>query len=120
MSANHLLVWNARGLNSRARRSVVRDIVVQQRASVVCLQESKVENFSVTIARLADWWQQTRADVPGSLRRVSWILWKERNRRTFDNIAKSPAQVFSLICEEADSWTVSGYWSLVALFAAVN
>jgi len=40
MSADHLLVWNARGLNSRARRSVVRCIVAQQRASIVCVQES--------------------------------------------------------------------------------
>jgi hypothetical protein len=47
MSANHLLVWNARGLNSRARRNV--DIVQQQRASIVCLQESKVADFSVTM-----------------------------------------------------------------------
>ncbi|XP_066320259.1 uncharacterized protein [Miscanthus floridulus] len=79
-------------------------------------------------ARLADWWQQTRADVPRSLRRgfdslvllVSWILWKERNRRTFHNVTKSPAQVFSLICDEADSWIAAGYRSLAALFAAVN
>jgi exonuclease III len=47
MSANHMLIWNARGLNSCARRSVVRDIVEQQRTSVVCLQESKVQNLPV-------------------------------------------------------------------------
>ena len=49
MSADHLLVWNARGLNSRARRSVVRDTVAQQRASIVCVQESKVANFGETL-----------------------------------------------------------------------
>lgn len=49
MSANHLLVWNARGLNSRARRSAVRDIVEQQRASLVCLQETKVQLLSVSM-----------------------------------------------------------------------
>jgi exonuclease III len=48
MSANHVLVWNARGLNSRARRSAVRDIVEQHRISVVCLQETKVQDFSVS------------------------------------------------------------------------
>lgn len=47
MSANHLIVWNARGLDCRARRSAVRSIVEQQRASIVCIQESKVENFSI-------------------------------------------------------------------------
>jgi hypothetical protein len=47
MSANHVLIWNARGLNSHARRSVVRDIVEQQRISVVCLQETKLEDLPV-------------------------------------------------------------------------
>jgi hypothetical protein len=49
MNNNHLLCWNVRGLNSRARRNVVRTVVTQQRASVVCVQESKIENFSVSM-----------------------------------------------------------------------
>lgn len=47
MSAKHVLIWNARGLNSRARRSAVRDIVEQHRISIVCLQETKLEQVSV-------------------------------------------------------------------------
>lgn len=49
MSANHVLIWNARGLNCRARRSVVRDIVAQQCAYIMCLQESKVADLSVSL-----------------------------------------------------------------------
>ena len=49
MSTNHLLVWNARGLNNRARRNVVRDVAEQQRASIVCLQETKVANLSASM-----------------------------------------------------------------------
>lgn len=79
-------------------------------------------------SRLADWWQETRSDIPGSLRRgcdslvllVSWAVWKEHNRRMFDNVVKSTAQVFTMICEEGDSWIAAGYRSLAALFAAVN
>jgi hypothetical protein len=41
MSANHILVWNARGLNSRARRTAVRDVAEQQRASIICLQQRR-------------------------------------------------------------------------------
>lgn len=48
MNYNQFLVWNARGLNSRARRTAVRDIIVQERVSVVCLQETKVDYFPVT------------------------------------------------------------------------
>jgi exonuclease III len=47
MSANHLLIWNARDLNCRARRSVVRDIVEPHRTSVFCLQETKIEDLHV-------------------------------------------------------------------------
>jgi exonuclease III len=46
---NHILVWNARGLNSLTRRNVVRDIVQQYRASVICLQESKLEDISTSV-----------------------------------------------------------------------
>ena len=49
MSTNHLLVWNARGLNNRACRNVVRDVAKQQRASIVCLQETKVANLSASM-----------------------------------------------------------------------
>jgi hypothetical protein len=49
MSANHLIIWNAQGMNSRACRNVVRDIVQQQRASIVCLQESNVTEYTVTM-----------------------------------------------------------------------
>ena len=41
-------MWNVRGLNGRARRSVVREFVVQEQVSVVCLQETKVVDLSVT------------------------------------------------------------------------
>jgi hypothetical protein len=74
---------------------------------------------------LADWWQQTRTTVLGIFRHgfdstmllVSWGIWKERNRRTFDNSAKTPAQVLALICEEADSWISAGFRSLASLVA---
>jgi exonuclease III len=46
MSANHLLNWNVRGLNSRAHRNAVRDVTFEHRASIVCLQETKVDVIS--------------------------------------------------------------------------
>ncbi|KAM3402575.1 hypothetical protein ACQJBY_006441 [Aegilops geniculata] len=35
--------WNVIGLNNPARRKVVRDLVLQHRATIVCLQETKLE-----------------------------------------------------------------------------
>jgi exonuclease III len=37
-----LLNWNVRGLNDRARRSVVRDLAVTSGCSILCIQESKL------------------------------------------------------------------------------
>lgn len=49
MNTHRLLCWNARGLSCRARRDAVRSIVRSNKASIVCLQESKTENFTVTM-----------------------------------------------------------------------
>jgi len=49
MSGEQFLIWNARGLNSRARRTAVRDVIVLERVSVVCLQGTKVAVFSVNM-----------------------------------------------------------------------
>jgi hypothetical protein len=38
-------VWNVRGLNGCARRSVVRDLLILHRPSLVCLQQTKIADF---------------------------------------------------------------------------
>jgi hypothetical protein len=38
------LIWNVRGLNSLARRTVIRGVVQLYHPAVVCFQESKVAN----------------------------------------------------------------------------
>lgn len=37
-----ILNWNVRGLNGAGRRQVVRDLVTDHHANVVCLQETKL------------------------------------------------------------------------------
>jgi hypothetical protein len=41
MSEHNMFIWNVRGLNSRARRDVVCEFLARERASVVCLVETK-------------------------------------------------------------------------------
>ena len=43
-------VWNVRGLNGRARRNVVREFLVQERATLVCIQETKISVMCNSIA----------------------------------------------------------------------
>ena len=43
MLGQSLFIWNVRGLNSQARRDVVRQFFVQERLSIVCLVETKID-----------------------------------------------------------------------------
>jgi hypothetical protein len=51
---------------------------------------------------------------------VSWEIWKERNRRTFDNIFRTPIQLLPSIRDEGNSWIMAGFRSLAPLFTAVT
>jgi exonuclease III len=42
MNPSSILIWNARGLNMKARRDAVREVISSSRADIVCLQETKV------------------------------------------------------------------------------
>lgn len=46
MNLSNILVWNARGLNNKARRDYVRDTILSSKADIICLQETKVASFS--------------------------------------------------------------------------
>lgn len=50
MTSSNCFIWNVRGLNGRARRNVVRDLVSQERATIVCLQETKLSTICNSMA----------------------------------------------------------------------
>lgn len=47
----YLLSWNVRGLNQPIRREAVRDMVNSTIATVVCLQETKVQDIDNAMVR---------------------------------------------------------------------
>jgi exonuclease III len=49
MLPNQIFFWNVRGLNSRACRDVVREFLLQERASVACLTETKIVVLRITM-----------------------------------------------------------------------
>jgi hypothetical protein len=49
MDCVNILFWSVRGLNSRARRDVVAGLVVQERVSLLCLQETKLHVIDATL-----------------------------------------------------------------------
>jgi exonuclease III len=44
--AESILVWNVRGLNGRAHRNAVREMLTTERLSLVFLQETKLETIT--------------------------------------------------------------------------
>ena len=51
MLNENCLVWNVRGLNSRAQRNVVRELVDQESISLLSLQETKLEICLLDLVR---------------------------------------------------------------------
>jgi hypothetical protein len=48
---------------------------------------------------------------------VGWMLWKERNARTFDGVSRSAASVTIMIQDEAEEWCLAGYKHLLSLLS---
>ena len=68
-------------------------------------------------ATMVDWWLRSRKHVPKPARKefdsvVLLTSWKERNRRTFDRIFRTPQELLRLIVDEAHSWVGAGFTSL--------
>lgn len=62
----------------------------------------------IDLISLVDWWSDARKKVPKSDRKyfdslvilVCWLLWKERNRRTFDWKERTIEELLSLVADE--------------------
>jgi hypothetical protein len=48
----------------------------------------------------------------GVLLLVSWVLWKERNARVFDNRRCLAQQATRALLEEADEWINAGFMAI--------
>jgi len=76
---------------------------------------------------ITQWRLQNRKMVPKPIHRgfdslfflIGWMLWKERNTRTFNRVATSAAQLGAVIQEEIDAWCLAGYKHLRSLVALV-
>ena len=75
--------------------------------------------------RVLHWWIRSRKLVPKTLRRgfdtlvflVGWLLWKERNARTFGSSASLPTELFEAMLSEARAWESAGCSQLGVLLA---
>jgi hypothetical protein len=84
------------------------------------IMSEKVPLHDLVVIQEADtmlWWTSSRRRLPKEIRRgfdslfllVGWLLWKERNARTFNRIASSLVQLLENIEQEVAMWCAAGY-----------
>jgi len=79
-------------------------------------------------AILAEWWTAARKRIPRDARKgfdslvvlVSWLLWKERNNRTFDRRARSAREFQAAVGNEIVMWIQGGFKSLQVAAVVTN
>jgi hypothetical protein len=72
---------------------------------------------------IMSWWTGTWKRLPKEIRRgfdslfllIDWLLWKERNAKTFNHVASSPERLLETIEQEVSLWCAVGYKHLAVL-----
>ena len=110
-----LLSWNVRGANNPNKRNIIRNFIRSQRVDLVCLQETKIQEMSLAVARslgagrMAEWRVVKAEGSAGGI----LVFW---NIRKFE-LVESEFGHFSVTCkfknvEDGFLWALyRGLWS---------
>ena len=79
---------------------------------------------SMLTFNFSSWWTDARKQIPKAGRRgfdslvilVCWIIWKERNDRTFDRCVRMIDDALLHILDEITAWSLAGFRQLESLF----
>lgn len=94
-----------------------------------CLDRLHLQGYVVLTDEPAlQWWLRRRKGLPKLARPgfdtlfflIGWMLWKQRNARTFDGASTSAQQLAALIIEEAKVWFLAGYRKLGVLLQPMD
>ena len=74
------------------------------------------------------WWTDARKQIPKVGRRgfnslvilVCWIIWKERNDRTFDHCVRTIDDIVLRVLDEIKAWSLMGFRHLEAAFPVLG
>jgi hypothetical protein len=98
--------------------------VVTREVRARCLRWLLLDGFvQVHETNPMTWWIDARKRIPKPLRwgfdsvfmLIGWIMWKERNARTFDRQSATTLQLMITIKEEAHRWILAGNKHLATL-----
>ena len=111
-----IMTWNVRGVNDPDRRKIIRNFIRYQRVDLVCLQETKIQEMtasmarSLGVARLSDWRALNAKGSAGGI----LLFWDKRIMELVD----SEFGLYSISClfkmvEGGFLWTFSGVYGPV-------
>ena len=111
-----ILSWNIRGVNDSDKRKVIKNLIRTNRADLVCLQETKVQDMNIDmvrslgVGRFLNW---TALNAEGSARGIL-LFWDKRSISMVDYMVGS----FSVSClfkmaEDKFQWVFKGVYGPV-------
>ena len=111
-----IMTWNVRGVNDPNRRKIIRNFIRYQRVDLVCLQETKIQDMTASVAhslgvgRLSDWRALNAEGSTGGI----LLFWDKRIMELVD----SEFGLFTISClfkmvEGGFLWTFSGVYGPV-------
>ncbi|WVZ64648.1 hypothetical protein U9M48_014142 [Paspalum notatum var. saurae] len=112
MNPSSILIWNARGLNKKARRDSVRDVILSSNADIVCLQETILETMnhfllaSVFGSNFDNFVALPAAGTRGGI----LIAWKSSVVQALSSRVDAFSVLVQFIEEEGRNWWFSGVY----------
>ena len=111
-----ILSWNVRGVNNLEKRKVIKQFIRDQRVDLVCLQETKVQNMNLRMARslgarrFSDW---VSVDASGSAGGIL-LMWDKRSLEASETVCG----IFTASCsfrnvEDRFQWIFTGVYGSV-------
>jgi len=94
----------------------------------LCFMHWEATSPTVQAYTLADWWYGARKRISKDDRKcfdslvvlLCWLLWKERNNRTFNCRVRTVNDFLSCVANEVVSWYQAGYKHLVLVVGALG
>ena len=75
-----ILSWNVRGANDREKRNLIKEVIKSQKANLVCLQETKIQEMSnglvksLRVGRCLEWGVLNSSGAAGGV----LVFWDNR------------------------------------------
>ena len=108
-----ILSWNVRGANDREKRKLIKEVIKSQKANLVCLQETKIQEMSnglvksLGVGRCLEWGVLNSREATGGV----LVFWDNRVLQLEEmEVGKFTVSCRFKNCEDGFCWRFSGVY----------